>query len=373
MQAMIAEKMQNLQNAISKREPRKRDENNNASTLDQSSFRIKKTQLTSLMQFEGKYNKNHENSQWIKVRPDSYSNLKVSSRNKSDQKWPLNRNISSLVSGTPSFISDNRWKSVNKKRRTRREREASIENSSTNDKKQSILKVKQDNSDYIIFNENVKLPNYMKINDRNSRTTLWSVERSNHNESFMSQINAKAINIDKNAHLITKKTFEAISKIRPTQSTIRCIRFLVLTLRYFNKNLTNISEYGGWSILLSSVLSNSSTIWKEIKHISKRWLSINSAPLLIEEMNTQLFINKDKNVPSCSKAFQKECKPIANLLQSIVSYFETKDKSVDGRSDTSAHFQTNDQSCQILRNNESHQLQTLNNFDFDQPEISKTR
>lgn len=376
MQALIQEKMQHLQNAISKRESRTKDEKKSISTFDLKSYRNKKNQLTSLLQFDGKSSHN-ESSQWIKVRPDSYVLPKTDSRNKNGQKWLFNKNSSALVSDTATNSTINDWRSKSnlKKRRTRREREASIENSTNqNESKHLNDKVKIENNDYVVFNENDKSLNYMRIKDRNSRTAIWSIERNNlNNESFMSQINTKAQNIDKNAQLIAKKTFEALAKVRPTQSTVRCIRFFVLVLKCFNNKLTSISEYGTWTVLLWSILSNLGVILKEIKLLSKRCSALETAHQIIDEMNSRLFINTDKSLPSWSKAFQKECKPIANLLQSIVCYYEIKDKSIDDRSNNSAIFQSNDQSYQNIVNNQSTHMKTLSNFDMDQVENTKTR
>lgn len=189
----------------------------------------------------------------------------------------------------------------------------------------------------------------------------------------MSQINTKALNIDKNAQFIAKKTFEALSKVRPTQSTVRCTRFLILVLKCFNEELSHLSEYGTWSVLLSTILSNLPEILKEIKLLSKRCANIDTAPQLIEEMNSRLFTNTDKNLPSCSKAFQRECKPIANLLQSIVCYYEARDKSIDDRSNNSAIFQSNDRSYLNNVTNQSSHMKTLSNFNLDKVESTKTR
>jgi hypothetical protein len=63
MQAMIQEKMQHLQNAISKRESRTNDSKKSISTFDMKSYRNKKCQLTSLMQFDGKQKRQNESSQ----------------------------------------------------------------------------------------------------------------------------------------------------------------------------------------------------------------------------------------------------------------------------------------------------------------------
>jgi hypothetical protein len=54
---------------------------------------------------------------------------------------------------------------------------------------------------------------------------------------------------------------------------------------------------------------------------------------ILSPSNLALFVKKQKRgIPSCSTAFQKEIKPITNMLLNLISYFDLRDKSADGRS-----------------------------------------
>lgn len=62
---------------------------------------------------------------------------------------------------------------------------------------------------------------------------------------------------------------------------------------------------------------------------------------MLIETHSKLFSKREKNVPSCSTSFQRELKPLANLLQSILNFYNIRDKSIEERSNNSRSRSTN--------------------------------
>jgi hypothetical protein len=83
-------------------------------------------------------------------------------------------------------------------------------------------------------------------------------------------------------------------------------------------------------------------------------------------VHDQLFSNQDKNVPSCSNSFQRECKPIVNLLQTLISYYHTKDdKSNISKNKSSNKIATKDVQRPASRALVNSKTQLLIDVDLD--------
>lgn len=110
-------------------------------------------------------------------------------------------------------------------------------------------------------------------------------------------------------------------------------------LKLFSKHYRQYNENNTWVVLTNTLVSNANLISHELKSICIKCTNLESAPALFTEINDQLFNKKHKKgVPACSNSFQKEVKPIINFFKSLLSYFDMRDKSADGRSNTSCNI-----------------------------------
>lgn len=233
----------------------------------------------------------------------------------------------------PLYNKENRSNSTYKQRRTRQERDKGVSTERVQEipkcRKKSVVNYKQPTEEHVTFNEKFisKIP---KLNhEGKSRTAYCSRERNSYmNETQIVSV-SKCFQIEKNANLIHKKTIEAFRRLRPTNITIKVIRFLIKLLKVFNTKLNQFNHKETWSNLSQTIMKNSSVVLKEIKDLPLNCGNLANPPAVVNEIYDQLFNKNEKGVPSCSTAFQKECKPFANLLQSVVNYYNSIEKPAE--------------------------------------------
>lgn len=238
----------------------------------------------------------------------------------------------------PFYKQTLRSKSVNKKRRNREERTRQMSTErlgAPRTKSVAENKFKPQENEHLDRTFVSKIPQ-IKQNVK-SRSGLESNERISFiaKEPTHTAITplTKCLQIEKSANMINKKAIDGLKKIRAIQSTIKVMRYLIKVIKIFNKNLDVFNERDNWGGLCRSLCNNSEILLSEINLLSQNCTSLDKAPKLISEIHENLFMTKrQKGVPSCSTTFQKECKPFANLLQSIVGYYNVKETSVEERS-----------------------------------------
>ncbi|CAI2382607.1 unnamed protein product [Moneuplotes crassus] len=146
----------------------------------------------------------------------------------------------------------------------------------------------------------------------------------------------KCIQVEKAATLINKRTLNALKKIRPIQSSIQVIRGFVKILKFYNPKIKNFNEEDTWMRVCFSLIHNSNTVLREIKLLSLKCTTYPEMPKVLELIANKILGKKEKNVPACSSSFQKECQPFTRLLQSLVNYYKSKQRTERSKSNHSA-------------------------------------
>lgn len=339
MQNMIQQKMSTIQSAIYQRESR-----------ENRSFQGQARPIRNIRNNSkalAEYNRNAvpkvtNQKQQCKRKQDSSVSEYTSQYMTQSMLIPSNANYATEES-VPLYQKETRSKSA-MKRRTRQERYKAISTERVQTvsacRKKSVAENKSKFDQNVKFDTTFvsKIP-VLKHNENKSRTTFCSRERTSfiQRETTLCSITptTKCIQIEKSATMITRKTIETLKKIRATQSTIKVMRYFVRVLKLFNKKLNMFNERDNWGGLCRSLCNNYAVILSEIKVLPFKCPQFATrTPKLVDEINSQLF-KRQKNVPACSTAFQKECKPFVKLLQNIIGYYTVREKSVEDRSNNS--------------------------------------
>jgi len=250
----------------------------------------------------------------------------------------------------PLFKSDPRSKSTIKQRRSRQTRvhEMSMERTQQfskprgrNDSQRLGISTKQEFPAQNVYQNNTATTPY---NDsfvskipmlRQSHSRLRSGQGSKERMEVVNEVPiivSRCVQINKAAVLINRKTFENLRVIRPIQSSIKVIRSFIKTMKIYNPKLNFLKETEHWAKLTYDLCKHSSILVKEIKELSLRCKIYQTPHPVIIEAEQELFSSKQKNVPACSTAFQRELKPFSNLLQSLINYYNGRERSVENRS-----------------------------------------
>ena len=334
MQEMIQKQMSSINQAIQLQEKA----HNISRHMHKNSVNISTSDYSNM-------DKNGNSSQFLctkkskdteKVLPNS-SFVSVNDYNTNYISNPMNlssKHNKTQEKSVPLFKSATKCRSIEKKRRSRGEREREISAdrfaaSSYQRRKSQLAHKRNDYANNVYMNNtaNTTISGTL-MNTFKPRSTFCSKDRSTNNANSNASANHKLHLLEKSVSMINKRVFDNIKRIRPTQTTMRTLKMFFKVLKYFSKHYRQYNENDAWSKHTNTLVSNSNLIIYELKAIWKRVQYIENVPNFLNEMNALLFAKKPvKGVPSCSTAFQKEIKPIVNFCLNLINYFDTVDKS----------------------------------------------
>ena len=331
MQNIIQEKMKNIQNAIIQCQPEE--------------SRVRKSGLLH-SSTEGNLNHHiHKENPKFNNYNNAYSHV-PSEHSPNDASFTSNTDIigkscnvseisnlnayEQIERSVPLFNVNTRCLSVNKKRRTRRDRgnhlSLSKDNSAIFERKSSLVNLRSRQYPRPKFQplstKSAKKPNKIRKSFLTKEKTYVHFD----NNVSMSH---KKIQLDKMVQMITRRTFEVLSRIRPANNTVKTVKWLFKLIYSLNNQIKLINYRDPWNKLCTSLLSHSHLILHEIKYIPQQIAKLSDPPEILNEINDELFRKTQKNAPSWSSAFQKEWKPISNFLASLLNFFDMADRSND--------------------------------------------
>ena len=169
--------------------------------------------------------------------PEELNKSCISNSNYTSQNIKIDRPKTSKE--IPLFSIKNRWKSVTKNRRSRKQRynqqgsericgESFYKNSSVAKIENTVLR-----SSFSAKFES-KIPS---IKQSKSKTSFCKNEISKVMLDH-SILGSKSFQVEKAANVISKRTFEFLKHVRPIQTSIQVIRSFIKVLKLYNKHLS---------------------------------------------------------------------------------------------------------------------------------------
>lgn len=245
-------------------------------------------------------------------------------------KYPFNYRFSINLNGKQNTLNVLGCKSeqskswVSKSRRSRKDRD--------NDKSIGRINIRSSSrtsSNFTLNNTSNQKITTAKFSKKSNikvkskhQSPFWT--KNNQQKTTEEIGNPQWMYVKKASNLITRKTFDALKRIRPIQSSIKVIRGFITILKFYNPTLKYLNENDNLMNLFQSIKTHSSVLLREIKLLCFKCTKYDVIPDVLEEIRKKVLSRKEKNVPSCSSSFQRELKPFASLLLSLVQYYNSK-------------------------------------------------